>query len=223
MNHVKIFFIFTMFCVITYSLQAQSTSSCDSLLVVSSNFIYKYEVTMNEHFLDSARENTNNAIADCNNSPNLILQKLQIYSYQHQYDEAIKYLEDKKDSLPYMPEMPFYWSNCKNRFYAMKYTYKGNLRMKKKYIRQIVKNIDGFLKVNQEALDSICINNDLTTITQNTLPWCLCYYYYYLGIIKDSCFIADKLYELKRKGYNQYFIDFIKETDNGDFLIFSGY
>ena len=118
--------------------------------------------------------------------------------------------------------MPFFWSNCKNRFLAMKYAYAGDTIKRNEYIGNIIKNIEEYLQDNQESLDSICVLEDLAYMMHQTLPWVLVRYYYYLSIIDSQEVIKNKIDILLKKGYNMDFLELLN-TSHEDFLIFTGF
>lgn len=220
---IKLFcFIIFVSVIAPQNLAAQRESMCDSLINISYDFIWRYDETENIYFLDSAQFYLDEAFLYCRDSNNLILRKLNLFSYKHQYDLAINYLDNCKGQLYPVVGMPFFWSNCKNRFFAMKYAYAGDTIKRNEYIGNIIKNIEEYLQDNQESLDSICVLEDLAYMMHQTLPWVLVRYYYYLSIIDSQEVIKNKIDILLKKGYNMDFLELLN-TSHEDFLIFTGF
>ena len=217
-----------VFCTIVAALHlsvcAQNMNFCDSCIVVAQNYIWKYSYEKKTVLLDSAMLTLDLARPKCTDHPNLILEKLEVYSLKRQYDTAIMFLEEIHDELMPVSDMPFYWDNCKNRFYAMKYEHEGDFTKRDRYIRHIVKDIHGYLKANQQALDSICAGSNSIEISLNTLGWSQWLYFYYIWVIERNKNFHRKLYALLRKGYNHDYIEEIRKTTiEDDFLTFPGY
>lgn len=204
------------------NLAAQRVSICDSIITISDEFIWKYSDTENMCFLDSAHFYLEEAFLYCHDSNNLILRKLHLFSLKHQYDAAINYLDDCMGQLSPIVGMPCFWSNCKNRFLAMKYAYAGDTIKRNEYIYNIIKDTEEYLQCNQQSLDSICVLEDLAAIMRNTLPWVLVQHYYYLNIIDSQEVKNSRIDMLLKKGYNIGFIELLNSSYE-DFLIFTGF
>jgi hypothetical protein len=218
-------YIIFFFCVIqSCNSASQNDSLCEKCNIASSNLVYEFEIEGDSTKLDSALYYVELGIANCPKyKGNLILRKLGILSFKRDYDTGIEFIPTLKN--PFFDDLPYYNSVLLKRFYAMRSLSQGDTVTYKQYVYSILDAITPFMIEHQAALDSLCKNDDMSTILANSLSFLHWQYYFYRAIIEDPVVLAKEFDLLRQKGYNSQYIKMLETMYQGeeDFLIFSVY
>ena len=213
-------YLIIMFCILLfYSSSAQEDAFCEQYNTMSSELIFEFQMYGDTAKLDSALYYIEIAIPQCPKYEVLLVtRKLGVLSVKHNYDAGIAYIPSISDSL--LDFYPYYKTILLKRFYAMKSLYEGDSIQRDQYVYFIIEDIAPFIIANQSRIDTLCKNDNISFILQNTLSFALSQYYYYRSIIEDKTTILNEMKLLKQKGYNAEYIELIEAICEEDFLIF---
>lgn len=212
-------YLIILFCILLYyNSSAQENAFCEQYNTKSSELIFEFQMYGDTAKLDTALYYIEIAIPQCPKYEVLLVtRKLGVLSVKHNYDAGIAYIPSISDSL--FDFYPYYKTVLLKRFYAMKSLYEGDSIQRDKYVHSIIEDITPFIIANQSKIDTLCKNDNISLILQNTFFFALSQYYYYRSIIEDKTTILNEMNLLKQKGYNAECIELIEAICEEDFLI----
>jgi hypothetical protein len=223
----KIFKIFSVFLYVSFFYQCTSCPEssidwCEFVKKRSAELIYNFYNDNDTVHLDSALNQINEAIENCEKYSELLsYRKLSILSLKHEYQEALLFIKSTDDKK-------FNWSTYSKtilykRFQAMQSQYHGNIIERNDYLDSIIKEIEVYIILNQQKIDSIFIIPNIEEILKDTLSTTIIQYYYYRSIMEGINTIEKELTLKQEKNeQNKDFFEVIKAYLQEDFMIFIG-
>jgi hypothetical protein len=170
-------------------------------------------------YLDSALFYIDEVFGKCKkDDPMMALRKLQVYAYQHDMSNAIKFISTLDSSLFY----PFYYKNLLlNRFKAMAAQEKGDTLNKNIFLENIVSDIKEFISLHQDELDTLMQSQ---SILQSPYSFAPIQFYYYKSQIEGIEKINTEIDSLQQaiNGDEEYFW-MIRTGLQYDLMAFTGF
>jgi tetratricopeptide (TPR) repeat protein len=211
----------TCFCIPLLFVQcyhSQNAGNCEKYLELAQagqNYMYKSRFELNPSFLDSALMCFNEAEQLCPNKKSVMsYNKSFAYFDKKDYGNAVKMLELSADSLFFYPE---YKTVLIERILAKSAGEQGDSIEQKRHYKTVVANLDHYITSFRMEADSIMKLSDWNNIPLTSYAFVIAERYC------DQAKIAGKqktLSELdalqKATGYNQDFINWVKDVVSGD-------
>jgi len=139
----------------------------------------------------------------------------------HEYQQALLFIEtfdsNKFNQFSYSKNVLY------KRFQAMQAQYVGNIIERNNYLNSIIKELENFLVLNEQKVDSVFMTSNTEDILKD-LGIAIMQYYYYRSILEGKDVVSKEL-DLKQveKGQNEDVVNIIKDVFQEDFMIFIGF
>lgn len=196
---------------------------CENMNQKSADYVYKFQMSGNSIYLDSALVCVNNTLNECGKSNMLLsFRKLDILSKKHDYHQAISFV--KSIDSPLFKELPYYNNYLLNRYEAMNQQFEGNIENRNHYLKIIIRDLEQFILQNEKQIDLMFNKVDMNDILANPLHFVIPQYYYCRSKLYGYNHVMIELDSLKEsKGGNSEYYDFILVCLGNDFMDFTGY
>lgn len=219
----RVFYILVILLICQCTSISKVDDYCKKLNQQSVDYIYNFQMEGDSTYLDSALVCINSALEKCKEQNELfIFRKLDVLSKKRDFSEAI-YLVDSVNR-PLFPRLPYYNAYLINRFKAMDYQLKGDLKNRNKCLKIITDDIQKFISLNEGKVDSLYHTTDIEEILRNPLHFTVIQFYYSKSIMQGSDFVMLELESLQsQKHINEDYFNLIGNTLKEDFMDFVGY
>lgn len=197
-------------------------NKCEINNIKSAECISDYYLDDDKSHLDSAMYYIDEVIGDCDDKIGLLtMRKLGIMSLNHEYAQAIEYIDSFDNEL--FTDMPYYQNLLKNRFKAMKYQSENDTIMKNNSLNICVQYLNKFLDKNRAQADSLMLSKNIELILENPLSITIAQYYYYRVQLEGYDKVKKELdKKVKNHSINEELYNYILLYLKEDFMIFIG-
>lgn len=196
---------------------------CQSVVKETADLIFKYQMSDNTEYLDSALYLSNKALGKCSEfNVLLISRKLDILAKKQDFTEATLFIESIE--TPLIKDLDYYNSYLLQRFLAMQYQLKGDTLKRNDCLKMIIQMLEEFMEKNKNELDSLILHEDVDELLRNSLSIPYIQYYYTKAVLLGIDESKAELDSLRTDSdISEEFLDFIYQycLDN-DFMTFSG-
>jgi len=196
---------------------------CKTMNKKSVDYIFNFQIKGDSAYLDSALVCTNIALEGCSNLKVVLsYRKLDILSKKRKFSDAIYFL--KSFDNPLLADLPYYNNFLLYRYKAMDYHSKGDIVNRNKCLKAIMDEVQQFILLNNDKMDSLYHSEDIKNILQNPLHFAPIQYYYSKSILYGSDNIKRELDSLQStKKINKEYINYMYVCMYNDFMDFVGY
>jgi hypothetical protein len=222
MKQKNILLLFLLLFVYQCSLSNKEMKKCENNNINSARCVHEFQIDSDVSHLDSALFYIDEVFEKCEKYNSIMaLRKLQIYSYKHEIQNAIKFIESMSDDLFHLP---YYKNILLNRFKAMKAQEKGDSLSRDIFFAKIISEISMFVSSQQNELYFMMQMVDINQILQSKYSLAPIQLYYYKVQINNTDSIKSEIDMLQSNinGNEEYF-EMIKNCLDMDFMIFTGF
>jgi len=196
---------------------------CQSVVQITANYIYTYQLSDNIEYLDSALALTNKALESCPELSMLMKsRKIDILTKKQDFAEAISFIESFE--TPYIDGLNYYNDYLLKRFAAMQHQIDGDISQRDDSLRSILEMLEKVTQENKIALDTLIVHDDVDELLENTFSIPYVQYYYIKSVLLGIDVVKNELDSLNQAtDINEEFLDFLYQySSDNDIMNFSG-